>query len=197
MGNASLEVVKGTTGALGLLKGGVPFDETQEFEFRRRVEDEVDEKVLQVSWFCVKFTDEALVEEANRFPNSPSLRILDSRRQLQMLQQDGCLLEATGTDPKNSSGKELTIRAEELGSSKALEHVGNLEGEDPIRLPNKFIQFSNFVGMLVAGFEKEISSFMKNLEERKGCGVKISSRKRISASRLKRELRNLECVFFL
>ena len=111
MGNASLEVVKGTTGALGLLKGGVPFDETQEFEFRRRVEDEVDEKVLQVSWFCVKFTDEALVEEANRFPNSPSLRILDSRRQLQMLQQDGCLLEATGTDPKNSSGKELTIRA--------------------------------------------------------------------------------------
>lgn len=61
----------------------------------------------------------------------------------------------------------MEIRAEKLGSSRALEHAGNLEGEDPVRLPNKFIQFSNFVGMLVVGFEKEISSFLKNLEERK------------------------------
>ena len=108
------------------------------------------------------------MEEANRFPNSPSLGILDSGRQLQMLQQDGCLLEAVGSNSKNSLDKELAVRDEELGSSRALEHVSNLEGEDLVCLPSKFVQFSNFVGMLVARFKKEISSFLKNLEERKG-----------------------------
>ena len=63
-----------------------------------------------------------------------------------MLQQDGCLLEVVGSDSKNSSGKELAIRveelgikAEELGSFRALEHVGYLEGEDLVRLPSKFV----------------------------------------------------------
>ena len=182
-------------GALGLLKGGVPFDETQEFEFRRHIEDEVDGKVpLQASWFHVKFMDEALVEEANTFPNSPSLGILDFGRALQMLLQDGFLLEAAESNSKNSSDKKLVIRADELGSSRAMEHVGDLEREDPVCLLSKFVQFNNFVGMPIAGFEKEISSFLKNLEERKGRGVKISGGKRNLVSRLERELRKLRCV---
>lgn len=47
-----------------------------------------------------------------------------------------------------------------------------------VNLPNKFVHFSNFVGMLVAGFEKEINSLLKNLEVKKWRGVKISGGKR-------------------
>ena len=46
--------------------------------------------------------------------------------------------------------------------------------------------------MLVAGFETGISSFLKNLKERKGHVVKISGGKRILASCLERELRKLK-----
>ena len=51
---------------------------------------------------------------SNRFPNSPSLGIPDSRRLLRMLLQDSLLLEVAGNDSKNSSSKELAIRADGL-----------------------------------------------------------------------------------
>ncbi|RVW40643.1 hypothetical protein CK203_079211 [Vitis vinifera] len=41
-------------------------------------------------------------------------------------------------------------------------------------LPNGFVEFSNCLGMLVLGFEKEISSLLRKLESKKGCGVKCS-----------------------
>ena len=54
--------------------------------------------------------------------------------------------------------------------------------------------FNNFVGMPIVRFKKEISSLLKNLEARKGHGVKISDRKKnhLLASYLERELRKLE-----
>ena len=50
----------------------------------------------------------------NRFPNSPSLGILDFGKPLRTLLQDSRLLEVVGNDSKNSLGKELAIRAEEF-----------------------------------------------------------------------------------
>ena len=183
-------------GSLRLLEEAVSSTKTQETEFRSCVKDDVERKVLlQASCSHVALTDEALMEEANRHPNSPSLGLLDSRsRSLQMLLRDGKVLEMFGSDSKDPSGKELAIRAEELRPSKALEHACILEEEDPISLPSKFVHFNNFVGMPIARFKKEISSLLKNLEARQGHGVKISDRKKnhLLASYLERELRKLE-----
>ena len=67
-----------------------------------------------------------------------------------------------------------------------------LEGD--VSLPRKFVNFSNYVGMLVAGFEKEINSLLKNLEARKGRGVKVlgGRRKHFLTSHFERELLKLE-----
>lgn len=105
-------------------------------------------------------------------------------------------MEVVGSNSKNSLGKELAIRVEELGSFRALEPADDLEGEDTVSLPSKFVHFSNSMGMLVVGFDKKISSLLKNLEARKRSGVKISSGKRnhLSTSHLEKELRKLECA---
>lgn len=48
----------------------------------------------------------------------------------------------------------------------------------------------------MVGFEKEITSLLRKMEARKGCGVRISrgKRKMFSASHVEREIRNLECL---
>ena len=144
-------------GSLRLLEEAVSSTKTQETEFRSCVKDEVERKVLlQALCSHVALTDEALMEEANRHPNSPSLGLLDSRsRSLQMLLRDGKVLEMFGSYSKDPSGKELAIRAEESRPSKALEHACILEEEDPISLPSKFVHFNNFVGMPIARFKKD------------------------------------------
>ena len=57
-------------------------------------------------------------------------------------------------------------------------------------LPNGFVEFSNCLGMLVLGFEKEISSLLRKLESKKGCGVKVlgGRRKSMSSSQLEKEI---------
>lgn len=85
------------------------------------------------------------------------------------------------------------VRAEEMEASKAMEFGCVFVGEDLDSIPNKFVNFSNCVGMLVVGFEKEISSILRKLESIKGHGVKILGRKRIlpSSSRFEREIGKL------
>lgn len=83
------------------------------------------------------------------------------------------------------------VRAEEMEASKAMEFGCVFVGEDLDSIPNKY--FSNCVGMLVVGFEKEISSILRKLESIKGHGVKILGRKKIlpSSSRFEREIGKL------
>lgn len=59
----------------------------------------------------------------------------------------------------------------------------------------KFVSFSEFLGFLVEGFEKEVESLLRKLEVRKGRKVVGSSvkRKPSSASHAKRVLQKLEC----
>ena len=99
-------------------------------------------------------------------------------------------MEISGSDLKDPLRKELVIRAGELEITKALELACVLEGEDLVNLPSKLVNFSNYVGMPVVEFEKEINCLMKKLEARKGCGVKVSSgrRKHLSASCFEGEL---------
>ena len=99
-------------------------------------------------------------------------------------------MEISGSDLKDPLRKELVIRAGELEITKALELACVLEGENLVNLPSKLVNFSNYVGMLVVEFEKEINCLMKKLEARKGCGVKVSSgrRKHLSASCFEGEL---------
>ena len=78
----------------------------------------------------------------------------------------------------------MAIRDEESGPSKALEHAYILEGEDPISLPNKFVHFSNFVGMLVMGFKKEISSLKRIWSQEKGMGLRSQVEKGIISRHL-------------
>ena len=61
-------------------------------------------------------------------------------------------------------------------------------------LPSKFVDFSNFLGLLVVGFENEITFLLRKIKLRKGCEIKVSrgSRKFLS-TRLEREIRKLEC----
>ena len=44
-------------------------------------------------------------------------------------------------------------------------------GRDPSpnSFPSKFANFNSFVGMPIAGFEKESSSLLRKMEARKGC----------------------------
>ena len=86
-------------------------------------------------------------------------------------------MEISGSDLKDPLRKELVIRAGELEITKALELACVLEGEDLVNFPSKLVNFSNYVGMPVVEFEKEINCLMKKLEARKGCGVKVSDRK--------------------
>ena len=82
-------------------------------------------------------------------------------------------------------GKELVGKIEELEPSKALELGSDLVGEDLVSLSSKLVNFSNYLGMPVAGCEKEINSFLSllwNLESRKGHEVKVLGRKRILPS---------------
>lgn len=95
-----------------------------------------------------------------------------------MLLQDGSSLELSRSVTKDPSNKEWVVRTK---ASHAMELTYVSEGEDLDSLPSKFVNFSNYVGMPMTWFKKEISSFLKILESRKGrkgCGAKISSRKR-------------------
>lgn len=78
-----------------------------------------------------------------------------------------------GSVAKDSLGKELVVRVEELEPTKAMELTCVLEEEDLVSLPTKFVNFSSYMRMPVVGFEKEICSLLKKLEVRKRCGVKV------------------------
>ena len=60
---------------------------------------------------------------------------------------------------------------------------------------SKLTNFSSFMGMLITGFEKEISSFLRKMKARKGHGVKASRAKKkpFSSSHFEREIHKLDC----
>ena len=110
--------------------------------------------------------------------------------------QDGRLLYLMGNKKKGSSSKQVVGRDEEMEFAKALEVDGWSEGEEFffVIIPNKFVEFNSFLGLSMVGFEKEISTLLKKMESRKGCGVKASRGSRKSSSScLEREIRKLDC----
>ena len=60
------------------------------------------------------------------------------------------------------------------------------EGEEVVSLPSSFVKFSNSLGMLVAGLEKETNLLLKKLDSRKGKGVK--GKKSLPSFRFEREI---------
>ena len=60
---------------------------------------------------------------------------------------------------------------------------------------NKMTNFSNFVGMPMVGFEKEIISLLRKMDTRRGHSVKASGEKRKpnTSSRFDKEIQKLEC----
>ena len=86
--------------------------------------------------------------------------------------------------------KELEARNEEVDPPRDVGLGRVAKGEDFVCLPNGFVEFSNCLGMLVLGFEKEISSLLRKLESKKGCGVKVlgGRRKSMSSSQLEKEI---------
>lgn len=106
--------------------------------------------------------------------------------------QNGSLLDCSRSDAKDPFGKEMVIKAEELESCKALGFRCGLMGKEHNfdDLPNMFANFSNFMGMHVVGFEKEINTLLRKMEARKGHKVKVSKgkRKTLLASRLERKI---------
>lgn len=122
-----------------------------------------------------------------------SLGPVDSRCQpLRMMLQYSNLLDCSRSDANDPLGKEMVIRVEKLESSKALGFGCGSMGEEHNldNLPSMFVNFNNFVGMPVVGFEKEINSLLRKMEARKGSKVKISrgKRKTLLASHLEKEI---------
>ena len=94
-------------------------------------------------------------------PLSPGCQLL------KLLLQDGGLLELSEEAARVPSGKELVIKTEEMERPRDVEFdcVAEEEGDIEI-LPNGFVSFSNCLGMLIAGFEKEICSLFRKMESR-------------------------------
>ena len=107
------------------------------------------------------------------------------------------MLDFLGSVAKSPLVKEMVVRVEELEPSKAIESKCVSMGEvpSPDNLSRQLANLSSFVGMLVAGFEKEISSLMWKMKARKGHGVKVSRGKKnpFSSSQFEIEIRKLEC----
>lgn len=70
------------------------------------------------------------------------------------------------------------VKDEVMEPSKAMESNCDLVGEEFISdsLFRKLSNFNSFVGMAVAGFQKEISFCLRKMEARKGHGVKASGK---------------------
>ena len=146
--------------------------------------------------------DEALIAEANRFQGMDP-RVYSMGGGCSSFScpfsvaepQDERLLDLMGNEEKDPLGKGLVGRAEEMEVKKALEAHKGLEGEELsfAIIPNKFSEFSSSLGLLVVGFEKEITVLLRKMESKKGSGIKVSrgSRKSLS-SHLEREIRKLE-----
>lgn len=115
-----------------------------------------------------------------------------------MLLQDDSFLELLRSVVKDPSDKKWVVRTRELKAFHAMELTCVSKGEDLDSLPSKFVNFSNYEGMPMAGFGKEINPFLKILESRKGKkghGAKVSSGKRNLPSTFyfEREICKLEC----
>ena len=111
----------------------------EETKWRSRVRDVVKGQVPSpmsgLVWSHMALTNETLMAEAIRFPPLSNLGLMNYGSQLlMMLRQYGSLLENSGTDPKDPSGKELAIKARESKPSKALELACVLEGD--VSLPS-------------------------------------------------------------
>lgn len=77
--------------------------------------------VQRSKWSHVALTDETLVVKANMFPFISNLELIDfGSHPLRIVLQDGSLLEISGNDSKDPSGKELVIRVGESKPSKVL-----------------------------------------------------------------------------
>ena len=89
----------------------------------------------------------------------------------------------------------LQVRIEEVDSLRDLDLGGIVEREEVVSFPSGFVKFSNYLGMPVVGFKKEINSLLRKLELRKGRGVKVSGGKRkpLASSGFEREIQKLEC----
>ena len=136
------------------------------------------------------------VAKANRHAGSSTLLFVEPLspgcQPLMMLLQDDHLLELLGNAMKSPFGKELVVRDEEMVPPCDMGFERVAEGEEVVSLPSSFVKFSNSLGMPVAGLEKETNLLLKNLDSRKGRGVK--GKKSLPSSSFEREIRKLECL---
>ena len=109
-----------------------------------------------------------------------------------MVVQDGSVLDLLRKAVKEPSDMELVARAKEMELPRDME-IGVLEGENFNSLPSGFVEFSNCLGMPIAGFEKEICALIRKMESRKGRGIWMLGGKKRGSSHFEREIRKLEC----
>ena len=64
---------------------------------------------------------------------------------------------------------------------------------EEMELPSGFVEFSNCLGMPIAGFEKEICALIRKMESRKGWGIRMSWGKKRCSSHFEREIQKSEC----
>lgn len=78
--------------------------------------------------------------------------------------QGGSLLDLAGSVVKGPTHKKIVVRAEEMEPSKAMGFCCDSVGEGLIfdDLFSKIANFNGFMGLLIVGSEKKISSFMRN-----------------------------------
>ena len=108
---------------------------------------------------------------------------------------NGRLLDISGVAEKGLSGRDLVVRDDEVEDFRAMKAGGDSVGELVVSksLPYEFTKLSNFLGMPMAGYEREITSLLRKLEASKGRGLKISmgKKKTCSSSCVKREIQKL------
>ena len=78
-------------------------------------------------------------------------------------------MDLTGSAKKAPLGRDLVVRAEYVEDFRVLK--ANSDSMEEVvfseSLPCKFAKFSSFLGMLMVGFKKEITSLLRKMEARK------------------------------
>ena len=108
---------------------------------------------------------------------------------LMMVLQDGSMLDLSRKVVKEPFGMELVSRVKEMEPRDV--EIGVLEGKNINNLPSGFVEFSNCLGMQIAGFEKESCALIRKMGSRKGRGIRMSGGKKRCSSRFEREIRKL------
>ncbi|RVW34265.1 hypothetical protein CK203_093009 [Vitis vinifera] len=122
----------------------------------------------------VSGAEEALLDEASGFQSGSVCLPRDEPS------CNGRLLDISGVAEKGLSGRDLVVRDDKVEDFRAMKAGGDSMGELVVSksLPYEFTKLSNFLGMPMAGYEREITSLLRKLEARKGRGLKISMGKK-------------------